>query len=159
MWNFTRMGCWLSFLGWLFALVGCGKPCWIGSGLGRFVPSPVSVMWFSGRTLKTRNSGRKQELFPGRASALSPGQPGTSPVPAPGEGFWWCSSTSGWCQGLGMASTLLPHLHWENGIHITTRFFLLSLSPRTCSPGPGWVYPDFGASKHWITTFTWLWLH
>lgn len=56
------MGCLLSFLWWLFVLVGCGKPCWISSALGRFVPSPLSVMWFSCRALKTLGGKRNCSL-------------------------------------------------------------------------------------------------
>lgn len=139
----------MSFLGWLFALVGCGKPCWISSALGRFVPSPASVMWFSGRTLRTRNSVRKQGLFPGREHQHCPlGSLAPCLSQLLERDFGDAPALLDGVRGLGMTSTLLPHLHWEKGVNITTRFFLLSLTPRTCSPGPGWSYPDFGTSKH-----------
>lgn len=67
-----RVQCLLTFLGWLFALVGCGKHCWISSALGRFIPSAVSVMWLSYRIPKTRNSRRKQELFLGESITTVP---------------------------------------------------------------------------------------
>lgn len=66
------MGCLLSFLGWLFALVGCGKHCWISSALGRFVPSPLSVMWFSCRALKTKTLGGNRDCSLGESITTVP---------------------------------------------------------------------------------------
>lgn len=129
MWNFTLMGCLLSFLAWLFALVGCGKCCWISSALGRFVPSPLSVMWFSCRALKTRNSERKQGLLPRREHHQCPHNSlapclsqllerdfGDAPALLDGVGDWeWpqlccyiCTGKMALTSPQGFSSSLLP---------------------------------------------------